>query len=100
MTAGGWRNKALHGLEPAAGPHQPHDQQAAQFLVAGNLAANYRGDDRNPEEDYVTMAAGAGSARMQRAIRSDAICTLGGNCSTQRGCAKLQRGANEQLAGA
>ena len=100
MTAGGWRNKALPGLEPAAGPHQPHDQQAAQFLVAGNVAANDRGDDRNPEEDYVTMAAGAGSARMQRAIRSDAICTLGGNCSTQRGCAKLQRGANEQFTGA
>jgi hypothetical protein len=37
---------------------------------------------------------------MHRAIRSGAICTLGGKCSVQRGCAKLQRGANEQLTGA
>jgi hypothetical protein len=42
----------------------------------------------------------AGSAKMHRAVRSGAICTLGGSCSTQRGCAKPQRGANEQLLGA
>src|SRR5258705_10711347 len=37
---------------------------------------------------------------MHRAILSGATCTFGGSCSTQRGCAKPQRGANEQLAGA
>jgi hypothetical protein len=37
---------------------------------------------------------------MHLAILSGPTCTLGGNCSTQRGCAKPQRGANEQLLGA
>ena len=101
MTAGGWRNKALHRLEtgrrsaPAATINRLRSFSSRETWLLTD-----RGDDRNPEEDYVTMAAGAGSARMQRAIRSDEICTLGGNCSTQRGCAKLQRGANEQFTGA
>ena len=40
------------------------------------------------------------SASTHRAVRSGDTCTLGGNCSVQRGCAELQRGANEQLVGA
>jgi hypothetical protein len=42
----------------------------------------------------------ARSARMHRAILPVPIRTLGGSSSTQRACAKLQRGAKEQLVGA
>lgn len=44
--------------------------------------------------------ATAGSARMHLAILSGGTCTLGGKLSIQRGCANVQRGANEQLLGA
>jgi len=47
---------------------------------------------------YVAATTSAGSARMHLAILSGPICTLGGQSApTQRGCAKPQRGANEQL---
>jgi len=48
---------------------------------------------------YVATAA-AVSASTYRAVRPGDIITFGGNLSVQRGWAKPQRGANEQLSGA
>src|SRR5439155_21025793 len=51
-------------------------------------------------DSYVAATVVDCSASTQRAVRSGDTCTFGGNCSVQRGCATVQRGANEQLAGA